>query len=144
MSPQAGPALYKGFLETARGGAEYFRPWTYDLPLAIRPETNDRLRRVQQLYLKCIRHFVENYDRYREWMPVSSQVAGILDLCRGKPYRPGTYRTDFVIDEANQIRLIETTCRFAMNGYFTSGFFIHNLADRFLAAWPGSSICPWC
>ena len=137
MSPQAGPALYKGFLETARGGAEYFRPWTYDLPLAIRPETNDRLRRVQQLYLKCIRHFVENYDRYREWMPVSARVGEILALCRGKPYRPGTYRTDFVIDEANQIRLIETTCRFAMNGYFTSGFFIHNLADRFLAARPG-------
>ena len=102
------------------------------------------LRRVQQLYLKCIRHFVENYDRYREWMPVSARVGEILALCRGKPYRPGTYRTDFVIDEANQIRLIETTCRFAMNGYFTSGFFIHNLADRFLAAWPGSSICPWC
>ena len=137
MSSPAGAALYNGFREAARDGAEYFRPWTHDIPLAIRPETNDRLRRVQQLYLKCIRHFAENYDRYRELMPVSDRVAEILDLCRGKPYRPGTYRTDFVIDETNQIRLIETTCRFAMNGYFTSGFFIHNLADRFLAERPG-------
>lgn len=137
MFPQAGPALYNGFREVAREAAEYFRPWTYDTPLAIRKETNDRLGRVQQLYLKCIRHFVENFDRYRDWMPVSDRVAEILALCRRKSYRPGTYRTDFVIDEANQIRLIETTCRFAMNGYFTSGFFIHNLADRYLAGRPG-------
>ncbi|MBP7830480.1 MAG: hypothetical protein KA248_11230 [Kiritimatiellae bacterium] len=131
-----GQALFNGFLQVAAGAAEYFRPWTFDVPLAIRRETSDRLRRVQQMYLKCVRRFAEHFDRYRDLMPVPDRVAEILALCRRKPYRPGTYRTDFVVDEANRVRLIETTCRFAMNGYFTSGFFVHTLADRYLAGRP--------
>ena len=136
MPLKAGAALFGGFADVARAAAEYFRPWTYDVPLAIRKETNDRLARVQQLFHRCVRHLAEHYDRYLGLMPVSDRVAEILALSRSKPYRPGTYRTDFVVDETNQIRLIETTCRFAMNGYFTSGFFIHNLADRYLAGRP--------
>ena len=136
MPLKAGAALFGGFADVARGAAEYFRPWTYDVPLAIRQETNDRLARVQQLFHRCVRHLAEHYDQYLDLMPVSDRVVEILALSRSKPYRPGTYRTDFVIDESNRIRLIETTCRFAMNGYFTSGFFIHNLADRYLAGRP--------
>ena len=136
MPLKAGAALFGGFADVARGAAEYFRPWTYDVPLAIRQETNSRLARIQQLFHRCVRHLAEHYDRYLGLMPVSDRVADILALSRSKPYRPGTYRTDFVVDETNQIRLIETTCRFAMNGYFTSGFFIHNLADRYLAGRP--------
>ena len=136
MPLKAGAALYGGFADVARGAAEYFRPWTYDVPLAIRKETNDRLARIQQLFHRCVRHLAEHYDRYLGLMPVSDRVADILALSRSKPYRPGTYRTDFIVDETNQIRLIETTCRFAMNGYFTSGFFIHDLADRYLAGRP--------
>lgn len=128
--------LDNGFCQVAAGASDYFRPWTYDCPLVLRRGTNDRLRRIQQLYLKCIRRFVEHYERYRDLMPVADRVAEILTLCRGKPYRPGTYRTDFVIDETNRPRLIETTCRFAMNGYFTSGFFVRNLLDRALAGRP--------
>ena len=136
MSLKAGAGLFKGFAEVARDAAEYFRPWTYDVPLAIRQETNSRLARIQQLFHRCVRHLAEHYDRYRNLMPTSDRVAEILALSRSKPYRPGTYRTDFIVDETNQIRLIETTCRFAMNGYFTSGFFVHNLADRYLAGRP--------
>lgn len=134
-STPRGKALYQGFLQLADQAADYFRPWTYEVPLAIRRETDDALRRVQQLYLKCIRHFVAQYDRYRDLMPVSDTVADILQLCRRRPYRPGTYRTDFVVDRDNQIKLIETTCRYALNGYFTSGF-TDRLADRFLQAHP--------
>ncbi len=130
-----GNPLQQAFLQVSPGASDYFRQWTYDIPLAIRPETHECLGRIQQLYLKCIRHIAENYlDHYRDLMPVPDRVAEILDLCRSRPYRPGTYRTDFVVGEDNRIRLIETTCRFAMNGYFTSGFFVHNLADRFLAS----------
>ncbi|MCU0856930.1 MAG: hypothetical protein MUC65_00810 [Pontiellaceae bacterium] len=130
-------SLQQAFFQVSPEASDYFRPWTYDIPLAIRPETQENLRRIQQLYLKCIRHIAEHYlDCYRDLMPVPDRVAEILALCRSRPYRPGTYRTDFVVGEDNRIRLIETTCRFAMNGYFTSGFFIHNLADRFLAGRP--------
>ena len=56
MPVKAGAALYGGFADVARGAAEYFRPWTYDVPLAIRKETNDRLARIQQLFHRCVRH----------------------------------------------------------------------------------------
>jgi hypothetical protein len=58
-------------------------------------------------------------------------VAAILALCKDVPYRTGTYRTDFLIDENRQIRLIEITCRFALNGLLRAGF-LHLMADRFL------------
>ena len=137
LRSRRGQALFEGFRKTSEAAADYFRPWTFEVPLVIRRETNDRLRRVQQLYLKCIRCFVERYAQFGDLMPVPSRVTEIINLCRSKPYRPGTYRTDFLINEANQIKLIETTCRFAMNGYFTSGYFLHHLADRYLADHPG-------
>ncbi len=136
ISP-CGDILYQAFLLATPKTRDYFRQWTYDVPLAIRPETHERLRRVQQLYLKCIQHVAEHYlDRYRDLMPVSDRVAAILELCRRRPYRSGTYRTDFVIGEDNRIRLIETTCRFALNGFFRSGIFAQ-LAEKYLRANPG-------
>jgi hypothetical protein len=80
---------------------------------------------------KAIRHFVENYDTYRCLMPVSEEVSNILALCKDLPYHTGTYRTDFLIDENKQIKLIEITCRFALNGLLRAGF-LHLLADRYL------------
>lgn len=132
-----GHALYRAFLLAAPKTRDYLRPWTYDVPLAIRPETHERMQRVQQLYLKCIRHFAENYlDRYRGLMPASDRVAEILALYRRKPYRPGAYRTDFIVGEDNRIRLIETTCRFALNGFFRVGVFAQ-LAQEYVRAHPG-------
>ena len=136
MPSQPGSALFNGFKKSANAAADYFQPWTYDVPLAIRQETNDRLVRVQRLFHRCVRHLAERYDRYLDLMPLPPRVADILSAARTKPYRAGTCRTDFIVDQSNHVRLIETTCRFAMNGYFTSGFFIHNLADRFLARHP--------
>jgi hypothetical protein len=134
MQTDHGSVLYHGFLPVAASACDYFRPWTYDAPLVISRDTNDRLRRVQQLYMRCVRHFVEHFDRYRPLMPVSDRVLQILERVR-YPYRLGTYRTDFVIDQRNAIKLIETTCRFALNGYFTSGFF-HQIAHRLQADRP--------
>lgn len=132
-----GALLHDSFLRAAAVAREHFRPWTYDVPLAIRPETHDRLRRVQQLYLKCIRHFAENFnDRYCDLMPVSDRVHEILALARTRPYRPGAYRTDFIVGADHGIRLIETTCRFALNGFFRCGI-LALLTDEYLAAHPG-------
>jgi hypothetical protein len=136
LSPR-GEAIYRAFLHVATDIRGYLRQWTYDIPVAIRPETYDRLQRVQQLYLKCIRHFTEHFlDRYHYLMPVPGRVAEILELCRRKPYRPGAYRTDFIIGQDNSIRLIETTCRFALNGFFRSGVFAQ-LAQEYPVAHPG-------
>jgi hypothetical protein len=135
-SSSRGVVLLQSLLRVAAGAREHFRPWTYDVPLAIRPGTHDRLRRVQQLYLKCIRRFVEHFDRYRDLMPVPDRVSEILALAERRPYRPGAYRTDVIIGEDNRFRVIETTCRFALNGFFRCGV-LSQLADEYLAAHPG-------
>ena len=130
-------ALYQAFLRLAPATRDYLRKWTYDVPLAICPETHGRMRRIQQLYVKCIRHLAEHYlDRYLDLMPVPDRVAEILGLCRRRPYRPGAYRTDFVVGLDNRIRLIETTCRFALNGFFRAGTFAQ-LAQEYVHAHPG-------
>lgn len=135
MLSARGSILYHGFTQVAAETCDIFRPWTYDAPMVFSAETNQRMHRVQQSFMKCVRHFVEQYDEYRDLMPVSDHVYDILTRCRRKPYRPGTYRTDFVIDINNRFKLIETTCRFALNGFFTSGI-VNLLAGRFLAAHP--------
>ena len=61
MSLKAGAALFRGFADVARDAAEYFRPWTYDVPLAIRQETNSRLARIQQLFHRCVRHLAARH-----------------------------------------------------------------------------------
>jgi hypothetical protein len=124
-------SLYAGFLETTRTAVPYFEQWTYRQPMAVTLETNETMRFLQKAMYKAIRHFVENYDAYRHLMPVSEEVSAILALCRDVPYRTGTYRTDFLIDENKQVKLIEITCRFALNGLLRAGF-LHLLADRYL------------
>jgi len=123
--------LYAGFQSVAKSAVPYFEQWTYDHPLVVRPATNETLRFLQKAMYKAIRHFVENYDRYRHLMPVSDETAAVLSLYRDIPYRVGTYRTDFIIDENKRVQLIEITCRFALNGFFISKFII-DTANRYM------------
>jgi hypothetical protein len=135
-SPPTNP-LYEAFLGQSPQSRDYLRQWTYDTPLAIRPETHELMRRAQHLYLKCMRHAAEHYlDRYRHLMPVPERVEEILALCRRRPYRPGTYRTDFVVGLDNRFRLVETTCRFALNGFFRAGVY-EQIAREHLLDHPG-------
>jgi len=136
MNLTSGKMLHDGFLEISRDAVDYFAQWTYDSPLIVTPETNQRMHNIQKLLYKSIRHFVENYDKYRYIMPVSEAKNKILELYQDTPYRTGTYRTDFVIDINNHIKLIEITCRFALNGFFISGFF-NLMADRYIEENPG-------
>jgi hypothetical protein len=130
-------ALEQAFRQRLPETCAAFRPWTYDVPLAIRPETHLRMERIQQLYLKCIRHFAVHYlDRYQVLMPLPERALEILTICRERPYRPGSYRTDFVVGVDDSIHLIETTCRFAMNGYFKAGVFAQ-LAREYAESRPG-------
>ena len=136
MSISSAGALWRGFLEVARGAGDYFKPYTYDVPLVMRQETHEGLRRAHAIFLKCLRHFVEQYARYRDQMPVPAKVLEILALYDSRPFHPGSYRTDFLVDGQSRIRLIETNGRFALSGYFISGF-AHRLADRYMASVPG-------
>jgi hypothetical protein len=124
-------ALYQAFLEQAKMAVPYFRQYTYDQPMVVTLATNDTMRFMQKAMYKAIRHFVDHFGEYRHLMPVSDRVAEILALCRDVRYKTGTYRTDFLIDEHRQIKLIEITCRFALNGLLRAGF-LHQMIDDML------------
>jgi hypothetical protein len=103
MELSSGKAFRDALLAEAPSKCAYFKTWTYDTPLAIRPETNAKLRHIQKLMYQCIRFFVENYPRLKHMMPVSPEVEAVLSVFQEKPYRAGTYRTDFVVDRQNRI-----------------------------------------
>ena len=103
--------------------ADYFKQWSFDEPFVFSKNTHEDLKRLQGVMYRLVVHFVENYEEYKHLMPVSEKVEAILKLAAKKPYSPGTYRTDFVFDDDSQFRLIEITCRFALNGIFQTAIF---------------------
>lgn len=102
---------------------DYFRTYTYDRPLAVSKRTNDRLRELGLVLYKALDHLLGNYRDFLDLVPRDERELRILDICGRRPFRVGTFRTDFVIDRAGRIRMIEITSRQPLNGYFTSGFF---------------------
>ncbi|MEK9612742.1 MAG: hypothetical protein VW080_02305 [Flavobacteriaceae bacterium] len=98
----------------------YYNQWILDEPLFISERCNDDLGQLQGIMYKLIYEFVTNYSIYKSMMPVTPEVERIIKLFNRKPYKIGTYRTDFVFDSKRQLKLIEITCRFALNGIFLS------------------------
>ena len=96
----------------------YYQQWLFDEPLYISTAHTARMQSLQQVMFTLVKYFVENYQDYSELMPVSDKANQVMALFRNKAYLPGTYRTDFVYDENQQVKLIEITCRFALNGMF--------------------------
>ena len=100
---------------------EYYKQWIFEEPIVISKSHNASMQKLQNVMYKLIKEFVVNYEEYKEHMPVSEDVERVLTIFKRKDYNIGTYRTDFVYDENNQVKLIEITCRFALNGMFLSG-----------------------
>lgn len=139
-STPSGKRLLQGFHEVADAYAvEYLSQWTFDRPFVITAATNRKMHRIQKSMYKAICHFAVHYDNYRDLMPVPDRIVEIVKLCKDRPYQPGTYRTDYVVDENKKIKLIEITCRFALNGLFISGFF-HHMAHKYISDKPGIAI----
>ena len=109
---------------------EYYKQWMFEEPIIISKSHNDKLIRVQKIMYKLIYEFVTNYDDYKHLMPIPTKVEQIISVFNKKKYKIGTYRTDFVYDENKQVKLIEITCRFALNGMFLSQL-INNVALDF-------------
>lgn len=109
--------------------SDYYRQWMFDKPLLIKNETVEVASRLQKLMRKAIIHFVENYDKYETLMPINQKARAVVDCFSNKEYKIGTYRTDFVYDEDKRMRLIEITCRFALNGLFLPSI-MESVADE--------------
>ena len=100
--------------------APYYSQWIYDEPVVISKAQHEKLSRLHQIMFRLINGFVLNYTKYEYLMPISAKAKEVFEVFKDKPYVPGTYRTDFVYDEKKNVKLIEITCRFALNTQFVS------------------------
>lgn len=98
----------------------YYKQWVFDQPIVLSQSHNKKLERVQKVLFRLINHFVSHYEQYEQLMPVNQSIKRILELSNKHDYEIGTYRTDFVYDKQGQVRLLEITCRFALNGLFSA------------------------
>jgi mRNA-degrading endonuclease RelE of RelBE toxin-antitoxin system len=101
----------------------YYDQWSLDTPIVITKQCDTELQSLQKVIYKIAHEFVINYQLYKHLMPVKAEVENIINLCNTKEYKIGTYRTDFVFDESDQMKFIEITCRFALNGMFQTAIF---------------------
>jgi hypothetical protein len=92
-------------------------------PILISKATNADFAALQRPLYKVIVHLVERFDDLAEWTNYPKGVERILKLWEGVPFQPGSYRTDFVLDEEEHPWLIEITNRMAFNGYFHQGIY---------------------
>ena len=113
--------LQTALVEHTQTALPYYQQWMLDKPLVISQSRFKDIEKLQIIMSKLIRSFVTHYDQFSHLMPVSTEVAAIIDVWAKYEYQIGTYRTDFVFDRDLQCRPIEITCRFAMNGYFLTG-----------------------
>jgi hypothetical protein len=121
--------LVKGFDAVKEEYVRYFEEYTFEKPVLFTKDTNDELGKLGLILFKSISHLLQNYKRFLHLMPRSERDLEILEICSRFPCRVGTFRTDFVVDLDNRIRIIEMTTRQPLNGYFTSGFF-HEIAVK--------------
>ena len=113
-----------------KGKKEYYKQWMFDKPILVSKKTLEVANLLQKLMHKGINRFVRNYDQYASMMPLSHKVSEIIKIFEEKEYQVGTYRTDFVFDSENNMRLIEITCRFALNGLFLPSIMESVAADH--------------
>lgn len=122
----------------------YFRQWTFDEPVLVSSKHHDQNKKMHKIFSLLAKHFVEHYSEYQHLMPIDDSVAEILELYSGRPYTGGTFRTDFIYDEFDQMKLLEITSRFAFNGYFQQAIF-EQISKDFLfdLGYTGSTIQPY-
>ncbi|MHA7865545.1 hypothetical protein [Flagellimonas marinaquae] len=97
-----------------------YRSWTYESPLFIDRTRVEFLQKSQNIMLRLMQYIAENYASLEDYMPHDAAVKSFLKELQEVPFQKGTFRTDFVINEQNEIRLIEVTCRYPLNSYFRS------------------------
>ena len=119
--------------EFVRVQAGRFRPWTLEAPLLIDAARIDWFTAAQGAMADFIEALVRNYPALAPRLPQPPEVRDFLLSLDDMPFTPGTFRTDFVTDAAGRLALIEITCRYPLNGFFTSMALNSVVADHPLA-----------
>ena len=135
MEPTGGQ-LTQAARRFARESQGYFGQWIFDEPALMSAERDRDFLRLHGLLLRVIREFVVNNGAYRHLMALDDRTRAIVDLLKEFPYDPGTFRTDFVFDPSGQPKLIEITCRFALNGFFEAAIYAAHAEAHAAAHFP--------
>ena len=114
--------IVKGYNKIAETQVERFRIYCHEKPIVMGHSSYNRTKQLGAILYKAINYFVKNYNLYSNLMPLSDSDMKILEVCNKYPLNVGTYRTDFLVDQYNQMKIIEMTTRQPLNGYFISGF----------------------
>ena len=118
--------------------SDYYLRWYHDRPVGITPERRDELRRLHAVLYKCAEHFALHYRDYvPRWMPLGERELQLLEWQQAFPLRAGTWRPDYIVTSAGELKLCEITSRFFAHGIFMS-WFAERAADLFLQRFPGA------
>lgn len=101
----------------------YYSQWVFDHPIIVSNLHHQKIEKLQKIIHKVILHFVKNYKKNKELINTSNKVEEIVNSLENIPYGVGTYRTDFVFNEEMNPKLIEITCRFALNTLFLNSIY---------------------
>jgi len=102
---------------------DYYNQWVFDKPVVVSSEHSLKIERLQKIIYKLILFFVNNFQEYQDLIIVSPKTKLICEALSNVNYKVGTYRTDFVFDKHKNPKLIEITCRFALNTIFVSSIY---------------------
>jgi hypothetical protein len=114
--------IASGFHKAAPAFIDKFRPYCHDAPCVMSVGRYRSLKALGRVMQKAITAMVLKHDEYADLMPMSERDRQVMRLCEPYPFRLGTFRTDFVIDQNNAVKIIEMTTRQPLNGYIISGF----------------------
>lgn len=97
--------------------ANSIKKWYYDNPILIGEDLSRQFSCIANGMHKLVRSIAGDPDRWVDTFGLGPGARRVLNTWDAVPYDPGTYRTDFVFSASGVIKLIEVTCRFALNGF---------------------------
>ena len=101
----------------------YYGRWIHKAPMVVTPERDAELREVQRILHACAHFYAGHYQEFLQVIDYDDAVLETLDYCSRYPFLAGTYRPDFLVGTAGDIRVCEITSRFFGNAYFFSYYY---------------------
>ena len=130
---KVGINISKGFDSIKEERIRYYNKYTFDRPIVMSIETYEEMRKLGLIIHKGILFMMNHYKDFQDLMYRDVRELEILGICEQYQMEAGSFRTDFVIDTNNQLKIIEMGTRHLLDGYFMSGSFHEigmNLAEK--------------
>lgn len=118
MSDLSDPRILKAAVDAqAEIEANAVQEWFYDAPILIGDMLHDHCAFASRAIGKILVSMGNDWGIWADRFDLSDAAKRVLSHWDAQPHRLGFYRTDFVFAAGGSIKLIENTCRFALNGY---------------------------